>query len=91
MKAALIILQVLAAALSAFVTLHKPAPKPTVVVTDRAGGGISIAISCPIGYTLKYPGVTTVPTTDAERMNDANRAVCGKSSKAVQAKPVPQG
>lgn len=87
MTAALTILQIVATALSAIMTLHKPAPKPTVTATDRAEGGIAIAISCPVGYSLRYPGVTTVPTTDAERVNAANRAVCKKTPKQVQPKP----
>lgn len=83
MNAALIVLQVVAAALSAFVTLRKPPPRPIVTVTD-APGGISIAISCPVGYTLRYPGVTTLPTTEVERINDANRAVCHKTPRTAK-------
>jgi hypothetical protein len=100
MSTALIVLQVVAAALSAIVALHKPAPRPAVTVTDKQGGGITIAISCPVGYDLRYPGVTALPVTDAERINDANRAVCKKAAKpkaaalpkpAPQPVPVPQG
>ena len=94
MSTALIVLQVVAAALSAIVALHKPAPRPAVTVTDRAGGGVVVAISCPVGYDLRYPGVTTLPVTDAERINDANRAICKKTPKAKpapQPAPVPQG